>query len=234
MGGAALLAALLLVQAPQLPAAEGPPEFVRTRAAAQGAIDVVYPLLEAGPLRIYDSRKGTWVELESREWRVAICPASLFPDGTYKIQVEMADKGSDAVRYDVDFYVKDGKVVDTILRRKNGLDRLRGSEPTVVGEGIAGQVHEIVRRYLEQTAALRGGEFLLRDSRDPERINSLWLDSLEEKVYRTEDGAYYLHADFLDRNGVVYDLDFYAVRERTDYRLVDLVIHKVAGTDRLR
>jgi hypothetical protein len=183
-----------------------------------------------GRLRIHDPRKGGVTELELIE----LHPPGRTEDGTEYACAEMRQVGGGNVLYDVDFYVRDGRVVETLLHEKNGRDRLRGEGPTSAGRVAANAVLETVRRHLEQAEALGRGEILLPDPRDPRGAVRLRLGELPEKVYRTGDGSYYLHVGFAAGDGEAYDVDFYVRRDHAGYRLVEAVIHEVAGVDRLR
>jgi hypothetical protein len=184
-----------------------------------------------GKLYVYDSRKGEVAELEL----IKLHPAARTGDGTDYACADMRQAGSGEAIYDVDFYVRDGRVLDTVLHRKNGRDRLRGQEgPTPAGRVTANAVLDAVRSYLEQSEAIGRGEVILRDPRSPG--GSVWLHpgELPGKVYRTGDESYYVPAEFHTCAGEPYRVDIYVRRDHDGYRLVEMVIREVGGKDRLR
>lgn len=97
----------------------------------------------------------------------------------------------------------------------------------------AGEVEdrEAIRAHVEEHA--KDGKYRVYDPRAGKSLK-LELESVHETAHPVASGEIFYCADFRDAEGNLYDLDFYVDRDPEGPRVVESLVHKANGKDRLR
>ncbi len=86
--------------------------------------------------------------------------------------------------------------------------------------------------YLEKESALKGGYFLVFDTKANEPL-ALTLDKVhKDRLATIGDGVYFACADFKATNGKMYDLDIFMKEAGKDLSVSEISVHKKDGKER--
>jgi len=84
-----------------------------------------------------------------------------------------------------------------------------------------------VESYLNDNST-DDGHFEITD--DQGKTRDLELKNVHRKMYKTDDGQYFVHADFKDVNSnEMVDVDFYFKTDGSDMSVTDAKFHKIKG-----
>lgn len=90
---------------------------------------------------------------------------------------------------------------------------------------------EAIRAHVEAHA--KDGKYKVYDPRAGRNLE-LELESVHETAHPVPSGEIFYCADFRDTEGNLYDLDFYVERDPEGPHVVESLVHKANGKDRLR
>lgn len=140
-------------------------------------------------------------------------------------------KGSDGTEYDLDFYVNEKaptpSVVEVFVHKAAGADRIRpAKEAKATDESTAKKVHEAIAHAWAKPMAVT-------DTRSGQEL-TLTFDHTHKSVKTLPDGSYFACVDARDSEGVLYDLDTYVRPSGAGYKVLETLIHKRDGVERLR
>jgi len=109
-----------------------------------------------------------------------------------------------------------------------------GEHPGVIERIRPQDVKDAIRDYIKGDMKLKGGYFLIWDS----KLSKVWrlnFSKLHKEVRVLKDGTYFMCTDFKDVvKGTVLDIDFWLREdeETGELNVVDIKIHKVGGKPR--
>jgi hypothetical protein len=133
--------------------------------------------------------------------------------------------------YDLDFYLASvqgvNMVVEIVIHKADGNDRIRPAEDaSPVDDSAAASIREAIGGHWKNPIAIQ-------DSRNRRGLD-LTLDNLHEGVKALKDGSFYACVDARSSDGTLYDLDTYVRPSGDGYDVVETLIHKRDGKERLR
>ena len=139
--------------------------------------------------------------------------------------------GLDGRSYDLDFYIesKDGKnsVVEIIVHKVDGKDRIRPAEGAKgIDEAEAAKVRAAIEKSWDGTREMW-------DART-RRKRTFTFDNVHATVKELPDGSFFACVDAHDQAGVLYDLDTYVRPKDGSFEVLETLIHKRDGKERLR
>lgn len=180
-----------------------------------------------GVFSIYDSRAGKELALE-----LVSIHTTAHPMESGEVFYCADFKGADGKEYDLDFYVNEqgttSVVVDSLIHKTDGKDRIRpGKNFQAVDQDEAAKIRETIGAGWEKPV-----EFY--DSRQDKKL-TFTFDHVHMGVKPLDDGSFFACVDARDAEGLLYDLDAYvALKEGGGYEIVETLIHKRGGIERLR
>ncbi len=90
-----------------------------------------------------------------------------------------------------------------------------------------------IEAYIDQDSELKGGYFLVYDKVDKKPLLLTLVKIHEDKLASLGNGVYFACTDLENTDGVVYDLDFFMVRDdEGDVEETEVSVHKKAGVAR--
>ena len=91
---------------------------------------------------------------------------------------------------------------------------------------------EAIVAYIDDDSKLKGGYFLVYDSRDKKPLQLNLVKVHIDKLASLGDGVYFACTDMKASDGTLYDLDFFM--KQTDHGIVttEVAIHKKSGKAR--
>ncbi len=94
------------------------------------------------------------------------------------------------------------------------------------------QVAKFIRKHVTQAAAGEGGVLAIMDKKAGVERELKLSKVHRERLAKTGEGVYFVCADFTDRTGKIFDLDFWVENSGEGLRVSDTMIHKEAGKAR--
>ena len=96
-----------------------------------------------------------------------------------------------------------------------------------------GELADAIRGYVEKDSALKGGYFMVYDSKAGESLTLSLLKVHENRLSSIGNDVYFVCADFKTPEGKVYDLDIFMKGHDKDHLAVtEVSVHKEAGVER--
>ena len=181
---------------------------------------------QGGIFSIYDSRQAMPLAL-----RLTSIHSTAHPMKSGEVFYCADFKGLDGEEYDIDFYVNEKAVnpvvVDSFIHKAEGKDRIRpAADAMPVDEARASAVRKAIGDGWKDTVELY-------DSRQGKKLK-LTYDHVHQGVKALSDGSSFACVDARDANGVLYDLDVYVALKGSHYEIIETLIHKRDGVERLR
>lgn len=90
---------------------------------------------------------------------------------------------------------------------------------------------DVIARHIEENS--EDGVYRITDPRSGEEL-ALSLAEIHTGAHPVESGEVYHCADFTDSAGTLYDLDMYVGERDGTTQVVEVLIHKAGGQERLR
>ncbi len=94
------------------------------------------------------------------------------------------------------------------------------------------ELADAITTEVHRDTKLKGGHFLIYD-KDQDEVLALQLDKVHrERVAHIGNDVYFVCADFKERRGTMYDLDFWMKRDDKGLHVNEITVHKVDGKAR--